>query len=314
MLEELQRQLREALDREFESVRLSSHFRRVQSSLKKERERLRTLDEKLHEEERDVTRLEGLSLTGLFHAILGGKEEKLEQERQEFLAARLNHEECGASIAALQMERAELESQLQALGDIAGDLRNAYRLKEHALERKGGHAAYLITKLTERTAQTRNRRKELREARAAGQDAVQALVETRDLLKSALNWAGLDFFGGGAIVTAVKLDKMDRANRVAQTAQQHLSRFYRELEDVKRHPDTNLEVKLGEFLTFADYFFDGLIVDWVVHSRIKQSKKRVKEVTERVRQILATLEREHAAVEEDLAEAEHARLDLIEKG
>ena len=35
----------------------------------------------------------------------------------------------------------------------------------------------------------------------------------------------------------------------------------------------NLNIDTGDFLSFADYFFDGFVVDWVVQDRINNAKK-----------------------------------------
>jgi cellobiose-specific phosphotransferase system component IIA len=187
-------------------------------------------------------------------------------------------------------------------------------MKQHALERKGGRVADLLTGLTEQTALTRSRQKEVREALAAGQDAAKALLVTRDLLRTALDWSKADVLFGSSIVTALKQGKLEKVNRSVHTAQQRLSRFHRELDDVKRQPEEGLEVNLGSFLTVADYLFDGLIIDCVVHSRIEESGNRLEEVTKRVREILARLEKELTTTEADLAEAETARRELIQRG
>ena len=47
---------------------------------------------------------------------------------------------------------------------------------------------------------------------------------------------------------------------------------------------------LGDFLSFADYFFDGIIADIMVQSRIKEAKKQVEDAIRRVQYILAQLE------------------------
>src|SRR5262245_38999709 len=79
----------------------------VRTSLESERARLRSLTETLRQESRDVERLEGLSLEGLFYQILGSKEHQLDKERQEQLAAKLKHDQCSHAVAALEQEFAE---------------------------------------------------------------------------------------------------------------------------------------------------------------------------------------------------------------
>lgn len=42
-------------------------------------------------------------------------------------------------------------------------------------------------------------------------------------------------------------------------------------------------------LSFADWFFDGFAVDWMVQSRINQAKEQVEEAIYRVERILSGL-------------------------
>ena len=55
---------------------------------------------------------------------------------------------------------------------------------------------------------------------------------------------------------------MDQAKRNMEQAKYDLRNFSRELNDVNMV--CNLNIDTGDFLSFADYFFDGFVVDWVV--------------------------------------------------
>lgn len=73
----------------------------------------------------------------------------------------------------------------------------------------------------------------------------------------------------------------------------------------------NLDAAVGELgsFSFADYFFDCLIVDWMVQGRIHEAQSRVsaalsavmsvaRELTEQAKQVaarVAQVERDHAA-------------------
>ena len=46
---------------------------------------------------------------------------------------------------------------------------------------------------------------------------------------------------------------------------------------------------VGDFLTFADYFFDGIIADWMVQTRIKDAEAQVEEAKQRVTRIRSRL-------------------------
>ena len=115
--------------------------------------------------------------------------------------------------------------------------------------------------------------KEKREAIEAGRRALNSLQAAKENLNSAKNWGLVDMFGGGFFTTMLKHSKMDQAKRNMEQAKYDLRNFSRELNDVNMA--CNLNIDTGDFLSFADYFFDGFVVDWVVQDRINNAKRQV---------------------------------------
>ena len=97
--------------------------------------------------------------------------------------------------------------------------------------------------------------KERNEAIDAGERALLSLRAARGELQSAGNWGLLDLFGGGMISGLVKHSKMGNAQKYMEEAKYNLQSFSRELQDVNMTHNLNLNV--GDFLSFADFFFDG---------------------------------------------------------
>ncbi len=133
-----------------------------------------------------------------------------------------------------------------------------------------------------------NREKELREARIAGQEALDCLNRAADTLKSAGNWGIVDMLGGGLISTFVKHSKLNDAEALVQQARSALKRFQKELTDVENVEDFHIET--GDFLSFADYFFDGLIADWLMQSRINEARTQVENARQKVMYIMRQLQ------------------------
>lgn len=133
-----------------------------------------------------------------------------------------------------------------------------------------------------------NMEKEKREAIDAGKRALLSLRAAQENLNSAKNWGLWDMFGGGFISTMVKNSKMDSAKQNMEQAKYDLRNFSRELQDV--NVVYHLDIQTGDFLSFADWFFDGFIVDWMVQDRINKARDQVAEAIRRVEQILRQLE------------------------
>ena len=136
----------------------------------------------------------------------------------------------------------------------------------------------------------RNYEKERREAIEAGQRALNSLRAAQKELESARNWGMVDLFGGGFISSMLKQGKMNTAQNHMEQARYDLQNFSKELRDVERGVD--LHIDTADFLTFADWFFDGFAVDWMVQNRINRAREQVGEAIRRVERILSALEME----------------------
>ena len=132
-----------------------------------------------------------------------------------------------------------------------------------------------------------NDKKEIYEAIAAGERALSSLYAAQDKLKSARGWGVIDLFGGGLITDMVKHSKMNDASRYMEDAKFHLKAFQRELKDVNLSLDLRMEV--GGFLSFADFFFDGLVADYLVQSKIASAREQVEDAITMVKNILTSL-------------------------
>ncbi|MCD7883170.1 MAG: hypothetical protein LUI87_05630 [Lachnospiraceae bacterium] len=131
--------------------------------------------------------------------------------------------------------------------------------------------------------------KEIREAITAANRALDSLENAQRELKGAKNWGLLDLFGGGMVTTMLKHGRMDKAQRQIEDAKYYLQVLKKELRDIDIPMNINVEV--GSFLSFADLFFDGMVADWLVQSRINDAIRQVDMAHARVLEILGNLQR-----------------------
>ena len=134
-----------------------------------------------------------------------------------------------------------------------------------------------------------NRETEIREAIVAGERALQSLKEAKSSLGSARNWGLFDLFGGRTINGLMKHVKIGDAKSSLNQAKYDLERFSRELSDVRDLQ--GLDIEIGDFLTFADFFFDGFLADIMVQSKIKQAQQKIDDAIYRVETVLDRLRR-----------------------
>lgn len=130
-------------------------------------------------------------------------------------------------------------------------------------------------------------RREIGEAVTAGERALGSLYAAQEKLNSARNWGILDMFGGGFITDMIKHSKMGDASSYMEAAKSDLQIFQRELRDVEVPMDIRMEI--GGFLLFADFFFDGIVADYLVQSKIADARSQVEDAIQRVEKLLQEL-------------------------
>lgn len=117
-----------------------------------------------------------------------------------------------------------------------------------------------------------------------GEKAKACLEEALDALNSASNWGILDIFRGGMFTTFVKHSRIDRARDYIYQSREYLWEFKRELSGGEY-----INIDIGSFLTFADFFWDGLFADILVQSRINDAKRQVSSVIADLDRVLSRL-------------------------
>ncbi len=129
--------------------------------------------------------------------------------------------------------------------------------------------------------------KEKREAIEAGERALRSLRQAKSDLNSARGWGIYDLLGGGMISTLIKHSRMNNAEKSISDAKWELQRFARELDDVE--DVTGVDFGIGDLATFADFFFDGMLADFYVQTKINNARAQVDEAIRRVEYVILKL-------------------------
>lgn len=249
---------------------------------------VRELQAVMQKEQADVERLEGRSLAAFFYQVIGKMDEHLTKEHREAYAARVKYDAAARELADTEEDLRRSEEELTLLHGCDSQYEAVLQEKAEAVKAAGGSEAAEILRLEERKEFLTSQKKEVEEAVWAGDAAMSTIQSVLESLDSAEGWGTWDLFGGGLVADLAKHSHLDAAQSAVEQLQSQLRRFKTELADVTIHAD--VQVNVDGFLRFADYFFDGLFVDWAVLDRISQSKSQVQSTQSQIEEVLARLQ------------------------
>ncbi len=126
-------------------------------------------------------------------------------------------------------------------------------------------------------------RREIQEAIDAADRALYFLEQARKSLGSARGWGVYDMFAGGFVSTMLKHGSMNKAEGYLEDAEEALQELGRELDDVDEMID--FSYNRTDLLTFADYFADGFLVDFLMQGRIRDALRNVEDAITKVTMI-----------------------------
>jgi hypothetical protein len=311
MLQELGARLSRSVEQKRLKQKLEQDLIAVEAELQDKSARFAELGVQLDNEHVDAKKLEQMSLTALFHQVLGSREDQLEKERQELLSAQLRYGQTEKQLLFLQEEKRSLLEGLEGLAGVESEYESLLSEKEHVLRQSNQAVAKDLIAFSEQMAERKAELREITEAIAAGKDVLAGLEQVIESLESAGNWGLWDMFGGGLLSTAIKHSRIDEARNGVDAVQAKMSRFKRELSDVQKHID--LQIHIGGFASFADFFFDGLISDWIVQSRIEDSLRQSTQAREQIAQAVRELEELQTTTQTKLREVQEGRERLLER-
>lgn len=130
-------------------------------------------------------------------------------------------------------------------------------------------------------------KREIKEAIDAGERALQSLKSAQEKLNSASSWGIWDMFGGGFLATMMKHSKIEDAQSHMDDAKYYLKVFQDELKDININFLPRIDIEA--LLSFADFFFDGILSDYLVQSKISETKAHIAETITKVEDVLNKL-------------------------
>ncbi|MFR9775682.1 hypothetical protein ACL02O_06435 [Micromonospora sp. MS34] len=272
---EMVRRLAEAVERVREYQTTIGQVELLRRRVAEAERRLAGLRGAREREQADVARLEGRSATRLLAAVRGSREEDLRRERAEAELAARREADAQAQLTGLREEHRAAQARCAALADAPQAYAALLDERERRLRAGGDPRAARLAVLAAERDRLTARAWHVQEAVRAAAAARTALAEVRDRLARADNWSTYDtFFGGGAISSMMKHNRMDDAAAAARVADRRLAALRTELADLPG-PWLGPELAVGDLTRFADIFLDNIFTDLAVRGRIRRAQQSV---------------------------------------
>ena len=262
-------------------------------------------------EERDVEKLEKFTLSAVWAALRGNKDEELDREKAEAYAARLRLQEAERQRDEIRYEIRMRQDRIKASETCEQRYETVLREKAEDVRKTNPILAEKLSELEQRELGLTSRRKELQEALAAGRQTLDHVRSVIVDLDDAEGWSTWDILGGGLIADAMKYSSMDEAQKKIEWVQSDLRRYEAELADVAQTAVVDLQP--DGFLQFADFFWDNIFADFAVRDHIYQSQDWMQGLKHQVERIQTGLEQELDEAERGLKALQDEKNELIRK-
>lgn len=305
MNSELNEKLREAQQGVCRLHKIDSILKKLEmemEELHKKESQLKIITEK---EKYDVEKLEKMSLTARFYSMLGSLDEHIEKERREAFSAQLKYDQVIRDLNDIKDQISKLTSERTNYVDCEEEYHYLYGKKRESIVKGTGRIKQELFELADTLNTVMINLKEIKEAIAKGNEVILSLNRALDSLSSAEGWGNWDLFGGGLLSDLAKHSNIDYAEAEIENTQRLLRQFKTELVDIDISSDIMIDI--DGFSKFADFFFDGLIADWFMQSKINQSQENVYHVRS---QVLDIMEKLNQLLEEEESEIQNLKGEI----
>ena len=303
----------EALHQQLERLDdLQQQLKTVNRNIGTMQSKLPGLEQSVRDEQADVDRMESGGISSFVYSILGRQEEKLEKERWEAKQAQDQYQAALNTLRDLNRQRESIVDSIAQMEELRQNYQQLYEAERQKILQSSGPNSQRLQQLEEDGRQLRKLKKELTEARDAGNVVMDQIDQIRKSLSKASTWGTVDLFTDGFFADMAKYSHLDNAQEELQDLKRQLNWFSKELKDVDA--DINISAEFDGGFRFADFAFDGLIADSIALHKIDRIKDQVEDVAYQVQKHLDTVSTRLSSVTATLQQKSQEAQNLILHG
>lgn len=309
-MKSLNEEITEVIEKKRLFVKWNDHSSRLSEQIAKKQIKALELKKKLESKNESVDGILNMSVSYLMTKAAGENGEKLSHEQKETVAAKLQYQEAVLSLQELNREKEMYDEHLKQLGDTAAAFDSLEKRKEQMIQDENTVWSEKLYEVTVQEVELMGAMQELSDAVDAGEHAYYSLQETLKALDKASNWAADEALSGGMVTSYIKHSSLDDAKASIHKTERRIRQFQDELIDIEQHENEDLHI--GDFLSAADYFFDELILDWIVDNKLMEATSNVILIQEEVSSFVNVLKEKSMRFEEKRTHASEERIRIIQ--
>ena len=289
-----------------------NHLDKLLIRLDVNKQKLANLEAILQKEYDDLEQLEQLTISGLFHTILGTREEQYDIEKQEYLHAVLQYQEFKKMVELQSYEQQVLEQKLSREAHIQQQLNHFLMQRNQLIDEKYAGLRDQLRQIFHQHDQKINYKRELYEALIVALKAdklLDTMINNLIGAKATIHW-GYDLVENEQ-TKAGKNKLIDKTQEISYQVKQLLQELEDEMEDIYNFKSVKRLHKIESFQQFNNLYYDRMLSDWVVHKKILSTIDHLKGTRDSVKLIIHTLKAQQKMTEHSIDYLIKRREELI---
>ena len=133
----------------------------------------------------------------------------------------------------------------------------------------------------------KNMKRKMEEALEVGNKTLESLHFAQIKLDSARSWVVLEGFGGSFLTSMMKNMKISDTQTYVEQAKQDILKFQVMLKSISLPED--VKRRCGVFISFATFFLDGTVDDYMVKSRVDSAQEQIRDAIQIVDEVCEDL-------------------------
>jgi DNA repair exonuclease SbcCD ATPase subunit len=263
-------------------------------------------------EEKDIEKLEHLSLTRVLAALHGSRQDALARDKAQAEAIRYRLAQAQQRLDAVRAELSSLEDRQAQLTAAPKAYADALAAKEQFLTHSGDPRGARLLALADERGRLTAELHELNRVSDDADAAIQALGDVQNRLGTAANWSTFDtYLDHGMIANAVKHDRIDQAAQAAREADRRLAAMRSDLAELGGYEPSAPRLEISAGFQFADIFFNNIFTDLAVGQQIRDAQDSVDQSVQQVRELQDRLNDQIGTITDRLDAMDAERRQLL---